>query len=212
MACFFLHAGNGSYILDNMRLYISKYRIAAIIFLCLILAVVGSAIYVNKKMYLTKLDNEAEKMQKLFNQPQWRNINFQEGISEWSMRPFLGGNDKQKIEKATVASREAGIKQPIIPYFGPKPQNPNAYYFHAQFKRPLSDSLGYELRFIAYADYETLDPVYSIWISAIPQVIDEYKNYINMPEQKEFIYSVYSNPTIIENEMKQYFISKGLMK
>lgn len=194
-----------------MRLNINKYWKVAIVLLCLTLAVIGSAYYINKKNTLSKLDRDAEKMHRLFNQPQWNHINFQEGISQWSMRLFLGGDDKQKIGMATAASMEAGIKQLVIPYFEPEPQNSNAYYFHAHFKRRLSNSLGYELRFIAYADYEMLDLVYSIWVSAVPQTIDEHNNYINVPEQKEFIFSVNSSPTIIENEIRQYFISKGLM-
>ncbi|MDP4117502.1 MAG: hypothetical protein Q8903_15315, partial [Bacteroidota bacterium] len=151
---------------------------------------------------------EAVKMGKMFNQPQWSTIDFKKGVTIWSMRPLLD-DSKQQLELARNASKQAGVANPILPYFDPDPDNPNAKYFYAKYKRNLSESLGYELRFIAFADENTLS-LYSIWVSAIPQTIDDNNNYVNVPEQKEFIYSIDATPEGIENDMKQYFISKGL--
>lgn len=87
-----------------MRLNINKYWIAVLLLICLFLAVVVSINYISRKNCFSKTDSDAEKMHRLFNQPQWSNINFREGITGWSMRPFLAGDDKSKIQLAKAAS------------------------------------------------------------------------------------------------------------
>lgn len=149
------------------------------------------------------------KLRQLFSQPQWKEIPVQNGISKWSMKPLLDDSKPQK-EAARAASKHAGIEHPVLPYFDQDPPDPKAFYFHAQLHYSLTETLGYELRFVAFANYDTLQ-AYSIWVSAVPQRFDG-NNWINMPDQKEFIYSVNDSPEKIKEEMEQYFQLKGLLK
>lgn len=89
-----------------MRLNIGKYWIAVLLIICLSLAAIVSINYIGRKDYFSKskTNRDAEKMHRLFNQPQWSNINFRKGITGWSMRPFLAGDDKSKIQLAKAAS------------------------------------------------------------------------------------------------------------
>ena len=150
---------------------------------------------------------DAVKMKNLFAQPQWNAINFKEGLTDTSMRPLLD-DSQQQLERARRASSQAGVKNPILPYFDSAPNNSNAHYYYARYFFKLTDTQGYELRFIAFADSNTL-ATYSIWVSAIPQTIDSNNNFINTPEQKEFIYSVEATPEKIEKDVTEYLASKG---
>lgn len=194
-----------------MKLHSSKHGFVIILLFGFIVVTACTILYLNQRTAREQYKNEGVKMQQLFNQPQWSNIDFSKGITQYSMRPLLK-DDKQQLDAVRNASRNAGIEQPVIPYFDSDPPNSKAHYFHAQFKHNLTDSLGYEQRFVAFADYDTLKPLFSIWVSVIPQQINEKNEYINVPEQKELIYSINTYPKTIEKDVKQYFISNGFLE
>lgn len=136
----------------------------------------------------------------------WKDFDFSNGlIPQASLRPLL---DESQAEAARKASEEAGIEKPILPYFDAEPEGGNAKYYFAVYHRDVTDEQGYWLRFLAYAGAETLSPVYSLWISAVPTGKDRNGNDLANENQDESIYSVTAAPEEIEEDMSAYFNRK----
>lgn len=150
--------------------------------------------------------NQADVIVQVFECYQWKDFNFDENRKNMqSLRPLL--ND-ENLSDVKDASKKAGIACPIIPYFDTMSLSETAKFYFAVYQREITKDYGYEIRFMVYTEPKDLQPIYSIWVSAIPCVKTGNNSFIHDASGTEFIYSVEDSITDVEKDMKAFFNNK----
>lgn len=171
-----------------------KKQIVAVICISVVVIFAFGGLY-----FSLKSKDKASRLQYFFHQTQWKNIDFTKNKYDMFIAPSFDDSVKDDI---IAASKDAGIKNPILPHDADQIPEGTEYYF-AVVQEDIDPETAYELRFFVLANQSNPEQVYSIWISAVPLVHLEKDVFEN--ENKEFIFSVNDSPESVRRAMIKYF-------